>query len=202
MRVITIHYHNLWLNSVHYYNYYANGWNWTTYPTPRMATEYGFQAMPSLHAWRQAADVDDVDDWTLNSTLLSARQHHPMGQFEMLLQVTSRMGPPRNATPLQEFQDFIYLTQVGTPMNSDDLIANRIIRRLNRCIRLRPSKWKRSTTADSATSSLPTVRVTPWLPFTGNWTTFGRHLPGLPSVSSIILSTYLSHSLLIHPIQS
>jgi len=97
---------------MHYYNYYANGWNWTTYPTPRMATEYGFQAMPSLHAWRQAADVDDVDDWTLNSTLLSARQHHPMGQFEMLLQVTSRMGPPRNATPLQEFQDFIYLTQM------------------------------------------------------------------------------------------
>ena len=43
------------LCAVHYYNYLGNGWDWNTYPKPRMATEYGFQALPSVHAWSEAA---------------------------------------------------------------------------------------------------------------------------------------------------
>jgi len=104
--------------AVHYYNYYANGWNWTTYPTPRMATEYGFQAMPSVHAWREAANIHDDTDWTYNSKLLANRQHHPLGNIEMLQQAASRMGFPRNVTPQQEFIDIIYLTQVGVDSSS------------------------------------------------------------------------------------
>lgn len=41
---------------VHYYNYFGNMWNWETYLKPRMATEYGFQALPSVHAWATAAN--------------------------------------------------------------------------------------------------------------------------------------------------
>jgi len=41
---------------VHYYNYFDDMWNWETYPKPRMATEYGFQALPSVHAWATAAN--------------------------------------------------------------------------------------------------------------------------------------------------
>lgn len=41
---------------VHYYNYFGNMWNWETYLKPRMATEYGFQALPSVHAWTTAAN--------------------------------------------------------------------------------------------------------------------------------------------------
>lgn len=52
----------IWLDNefcfdvVHYYNYFADMWNWETYPKPRMATEYGFQALPSVHAWTTAAN--------------------------------------------------------------------------------------------------------------------------------------------------
>ena len=78
-----------------------------------MATEYGFQAMPSVHAWREAANINDPEDWTYDSQLLANRQHHPLGNMEMLLQVESRLGSPWNATAQQYFLDMIYLTQVS-----------------------------------------------------------------------------------------
>ena len=80
---------------MHHYNYYANAWNWTTYPRPRMATEYGFQSLPSAHAWNEAADPFQDDDWSYQGQLLDSRQHHPLGNIEMDLQIQLRLGPPR-----------------------------------------------------------------------------------------------------------
>ncbi|XP_051901716.1 beta-mannosidase isoform X2 [Pristis pectinata] len=33
---------------VHYYNYYKDCWDWTHFPKPRFASEYGFQSWPSF----------------------------------------------------------------------------------------------------------------------------------------------------------
>jgi len=77
-----------------------------------MSTEYGFQALPSVHAWSTAADSLNDDDWSYDGNLLSHRQHHPLGNFEMELQVSSRLGEPRTTTARQKFLDMIYLTQV------------------------------------------------------------------------------------------
>lgn len=98
--------------TVHYYNYYANGWNTSTLPKPRMSTEYGYQSLPSIHTWATGADPLEQDDWSYDGELLSHRQHHPLGNFEMRLQVTTRLGPPRKTSSRREFLDMIYLTQV------------------------------------------------------------------------------------------
>ena len=77
-----------------------------------MATEYGFQSLPSVHAWAEAADPLDADDWSYNGALLKSRQHHPLGNFEMDLQIEMRLGAPRQNSSRQEFLDRIYLTQM------------------------------------------------------------------------------------------
>jgi len=100
---------------VHYYNYFGESWNWTNYPKPRMATEYGFQSLPSVHAWAEAArpiGSPDNDDWHYDGEMIDKRQHHPGGNRELVLQVNARLGAPRNQTPEQQFIDMIYLTQM------------------------------------------------------------------------------------------
>ena len=98
---------------VHYYNYYANSWNCSSFPKPRMSTEYGFQALPSVYSWATVADPSNDDDWSFNGALLSNRQHHPLGNFEMELQVNSRLGLPKsNLSTRRGLEDIIYLTQV------------------------------------------------------------------------------------------
>ena len=101
------------LSTVHYYNYYANSWNCSSFSKPRMSTEYGFQALPSVHSWETVADPSNEDDWSFNGALLSNRQHHPLGNFEMKLQVSSRLGLPKsNLSSRKGLEDMIYLTQV------------------------------------------------------------------------------------------
>lgn len=101
---------------VHYYNYYANSWNCSSFPKPRMSTEYGFQALPSVYSWTTVADPSNDDDWSFNGALLSNRQHHPLGNFEMELQVNSRLGLPKSNLSTRQtrqgLMDMIYLTQV------------------------------------------------------------------------------------------
>jgi beta-mannosidase len=78
-----------------------------------MSTEYGFQALPSVHSWATVADPSNDDDWSFNGALLSNRQHHPLGNFEMELQVSSRFGLPKtNLSTRRGLEDMIYLTQV------------------------------------------------------------------------------------------
>ncbi|EFX88257.1 hypothetical protein DAPPUDRAFT_311672 [Daphnia pulex] len=98
---------------VHYYNYFDDMWNWETYPKPRMATEYGFQALPSVHAWTTAANPIGMDeDWHYDGQLLFTRQHHPGGNNELVLQVEGQLGKARETTQEQRFLDMIYLTQM------------------------------------------------------------------------------------------
>lgn len=124
----------LWFFLVHYYNYFGDMWNWETYPKPRMATEYGFQSLPSVHAWATAANeigtdlnwnqyyinqykcfelfTGKDDDWHYDGKLLDTRQHHPKGNDELVLQVERQLGKARETTPEQRFLDMIYLTQM------------------------------------------------------------------------------------------
>lgn len=98
---------------VHHYNYYVNAWNTSSYPRPRMSTEYGFQALPSVHSWAAVSDPFNDDDWSFNGALLSNRQHHPLGNFEMELQVSSRFGLPKsNLSSRTGLLDMMYLTQM------------------------------------------------------------------------------------------
>ena len=83
-------------------------------PSPRMATEYGFQALPSVHAWQEAAEPlgTGSDDWDYDGRMIDFRQHHPCGNKELVIQVQNQLGPPRSTPVEQKFLDMIYLTQV------------------------------------------------------------------------------------------
>ncbi|XP_078660192.1 beta-mannosidase-like [Branchiostoma floridae x Branchiostoma belcheri] len=98
---------------VHYYNYAADCWDWTTFPKTRFASEYGFQSWPSFHTLKNASREEDC---TLNSAFNSHRQHHGDGNAQMMNQAKFHFALPNGGGPLQQYKDFIYLSQVSQAM--------------------------------------------------------------------------------------
>ncbi|XP_040274156.1 beta-mannosidase isoform X2 [Bufo bufo] len=68
---------------VHYYNYMTDCWNWTSYPKPRLASEYGFQSWPSFSTIYK---VSTRDDWSYSGNFSTHRQHHDSGNEQMMFQ--------------------------------------------------------------------------------------------------------------------
>ncbi|XP_069599757.1 beta-mannosidase isoform X2 [Ranitomeya imitator] len=94
---------------VHYYNYMTDCWNWTTYPKPRLASEYGFQSWPSFSTIQK---VSVPEDWSYSSNFSNHRQHHDSGNEQMMFQAGLHYKMPMNADPVKQFHDTLYLTQV------------------------------------------------------------------------------------------
>ena len=61
---------------LHYYDYDTLCTDVTAFPTPRFASEYGWQSFPSLYTM---AEASQPDDWAYDSPLMQHRQHHPDG---------------------------------------------------------------------------------------------------------------------------
>ncbi|XP_061441531.1 beta-mannosidase isoform X1 [Rhineura floridana] len=93
----------------HYYNYLSDCWDWTTYPRPRFASEYGFQSWPSFST---LAQVSSEEDWSYTSNFSLHRQHHAKGNDQMLQQAGLHFKLPQETNPLKNFKHLIYLTQV------------------------------------------------------------------------------------------
>ncbi|XP_069834484.1 beta-mannosidase isoform X2 [Dendropsophus ebraccatus] len=94
---------------VHYYNYMTDCWNWTSYPKPRLASEYGFQSWPSFSTLHK---VSSPEDWSYSSNFSIHRQHHDSGNEQMMYQAGLHYTMPKNIDPLKQFHDILYLTQV------------------------------------------------------------------------------------------
>ncbi|XP_066430061.1 beta-mannosidase isoform X2 [Eleutherodactylus coqui] len=94
---------------VHYYNYMTDCWNWTSYPKPRLASEYGFQSWPSFSTIHK---VSVPEDWSYSSNFSSHRQHHESGNEQMMFQAALHYKMPVNKDPMKQFHDTLYLTQV------------------------------------------------------------------------------------------
>lgn len=98
----------------HYYNYYMDAWSWRIYPRTRFASEYGFQSWPSFKTLK---DVTSAEDWHSTSDMLTHRQHHPLGQKELDLQIGLHMHlPPLSDNSLEAFQHYLYLGQLHQAM--------------------------------------------------------------------------------------
>ncbi|CAG7825645.1 unnamed protein product [Allacma fusca] len=106
-------YSNLY-GDVHYYNYLADGWKWSIYPRTRFASEYGFQSWPYQHTLYSVIDKDQDAYW--NSTMMNHRQHHPLGQAEMRLQMQLHLPFPRDHKDTSTFETMLYLAQVTQSM--------------------------------------------------------------------------------------
>lgn len=77
---------------VHFYDYTCDSWEWTCYPRPRLASEYGFQSWPSFSTLSQ---VSMEQDWDFNSEFMSHRQHHIFGNLEILVGIRRHMFLPK-----------------------------------------------------------------------------------------------------------
>jgi beta-mannosidase len=98
---------------VHYYNYLSDGWDANIYPRTRFASEFGFQSFPSMASIQAVAGPGDLD-LGLSSEMMTQRQHHPLGNTELQMQVKHRLLPPGNYSFDTEemFAKLVPLTQV------------------------------------------------------------------------------------------
>uniref|UniRef100_A0AAR2LSF2 Beta-mannosidase n=1 Tax=Pygocentrus nattereri TaxID=42514 RepID=A0AAR2LSF2_PYGNA len=94
---------------VHFYSYVTDCWDWRKFPRTRFASEYGFQSWPSFSTLRK---VTVPADWDFGSNFSSHRQHHNLGNIQMLLQALLHYILPNNTDPVQRYRDNIYITQV------------------------------------------------------------------------------------------
>ncbi|XP_013118469.2 beta-mannosidase [Stomoxys calcitrans] len=93
---------------VHFYDVFKDGWNPSIYPRPRFASEYGFQSIPSLTAWRRSMyDNDSLSD------LIEHRQHHPLGMLAITTLVRQHfpLPLPEDDNYLEGLAYFSQLTQ-------------------------------------------------------------------------------------------
>ena len=60
--------------------------------------------------------IDKNSDATWNSDMMNQRQHHPLGQFQMRLQIGLHLPLPRNFSSAAEFENMLYLAQITQSM--------------------------------------------------------------------------------------
>lgn len=94
---------------MHYYNYGSDGWDSSTFPDTRFASEYGFQAMPSFESLKA---VSEASDWSLGSDFTQLRQHHPGGYVEMLTLMKLRLPISDDDGSEEYYKKYIYYSQV------------------------------------------------------------------------------------------
>ncbi|XP_062378583.1 beta-mannosidase [Sardina pilchardus] len=93
----------------HFYSYLRDCWDWRQFPRTRFASEYGFQSWPSFST---LSKVSKPDDWDYVSSFSEHRQHHEMGNSEMLLQAALHYILPNSTDALKQYRDNLYITQV------------------------------------------------------------------------------------------
>ncbi|CAG2179179.1 unnamed protein product, partial [Oppiella nova] len=94
---------------IHYYNDGSRLWDWTTLPSPKFASEYGFQSYPSMDSLSEAFSAKELV-FPLTPTV----QHHQhksnedqtiVQQIEYYLRVPSKGG-------IDRLNDFVYSSQI------------------------------------------------------------------------------------------
>ncbi|XP_014232217.1 beta-mannosidase isoform X1 [Trichogramma pretiosum] len=103
-------YSNLY-GDVHYYNYLKNSWDINQYPITRFASEYGFQALPSI--WTLMSAIEKSTDLELGSEFMKHRQHLPAGNSIFKILISKNFLIPNTNDSLLDLINFIYLTQVN-----------------------------------------------------------------------------------------
>uniref|UniRef100_K1RNF2 Beta-mannosidase n=1 Tax=Magallana gigas TaxID=29159 RepID=K1RNF2_MAGGI len=74
-----------------------------------MASEYGLQSLPS---YETLAEVYAEEDMDLCSDMSEHRQHHPLGNVQLMAEVILYLNLPNSPDRKQKFKDTIYVTQI------------------------------------------------------------------------------------------
>eukprot|EP01114_Cavostelium_apophysatum_P010650 TRINITY_DN2464_c0_g1_i1.p1 TRINITY_DN2464_c0_g1~~TRINITY_DN2464_c0_g1_i1.p1 ORF type:complete len:818 (+),score=180.58 TRINITY_DN2464_c0_g1_i1:25-2478(+) len=98
------------MGDLHFYDYNFMCTNVSAMPSPRFASEYGFQSFPSMFSWDPVTDPNE--DWYRDSPLMNHRQHHPNGTEQLVAEVDMHFTLVNDTdTKFGAFGDWIYLTQ-------------------------------------------------------------------------------------------
>ena len=76
--------------------------------SPRFASEYGWQAFPSLKSLKKVSIKGDLE---FDSKFVKHRQHHKDGNSQLWNQIKRQFRDPKGNNKEQEFIDFAYLSQ-------------------------------------------------------------------------------------------
>ncbi|XP_064595240.1 beta-mannosidase-like [Liolophura sinensis] len=98
----------------HFYDYLSDLWDVSKFPILRFASEYGIQSWPSLETLSKVSEPSQWDYW---SDWCAHRQHHPMGNVEMMSEIIRHFSLTFNPDKKQRFEDTIYLTQINQAMS-------------------------------------------------------------------------------------
>merc|ERR1712137_452404 len=93
---------------VHFYDYTNLCTNTSIYPTPRFASEYGFQSYPLLNSMEK---ISIPEDWSPHSPFMIHRQHHPDGNEVLDYVILQHFRYPNATNQDKKFADWLYLTQ-------------------------------------------------------------------------------------------
>jgi beta-mannosidase len=96
---------------LHYYNYAPDCTDVSTYPSPRFASEYGYQSYPSLYTWQKVVNEAAGDLRSPYSPLMLHRQHHSGGTNQVVAQVQNYFRYSNKTSTEEGFEHFVYLTQ-------------------------------------------------------------------------------------------
>lgn len=91
---------------VHFYNYIFDSWDSNVYPITRFASEYGYQAFPSINTMLKVANMSDL---VIGGTFIDHIQHHPLGNLEMPLLMRHRLPLPSSSAVTKEQYTRAYL---------------------------------------------------------------------------------------------
>lgn len=101
---------------LHYYSYITDCWDISSYPSPRFASEFGFQSFPSFLSMANVSSQAD-GDWAYDSAFSNHRQHHPNGTQQIMLQISYHYPPPAAGTSAAEsYANFLLLSQISHAM--------------------------------------------------------------------------------------
>ncbi|CAG2112009.1 unnamed protein product, partial [Medioppia subpectinata] len=94
---------------IHYYNDGSRLWDWTTFWSPKFASEYGFQSYPSLETLHSA--FDDKDLVYPLAPNVQHHQHHPGGDQTIDKQIDYYLRRPSSGG-IDRLNDFVYSSQI------------------------------------------------------------------------------------------
>lgn len=113
---------------VHHYDYMADSFDWTSFPSTRFASEYGYQSYPSFNA---LSSVTTPNDWKYPLTQnIVHRQHRMTGELEIKHQIRLHFKE-LEAGGLNQFKTFLYASQltqaIGIKTETEFYRRNRFI---------------------------------------------------------------------------
>ncbi|KAK6181469.1 hypothetical protein SNE40_009313 [Patella caerulea] len=98
---------------IHFYDYISDLWNVSNFRTPRFAAEFGLQSWCNFETIEPVFEDSDFDYW---SNMSVHRQHHPLGNEELIMEAVVHMNLPNSTDVKQQFKDLIYVTQIEQAM--------------------------------------------------------------------------------------